>query len=116
MKHIQIILLALVFSLVACKHERVSPTQEGPTLMLAPSALTLRAGSGDTLTALLAGVGNREDRTLDWSSSDTSVVRLSKMLSPNQVVIAAGHPGNATVNVVWPVDVTVAAMATVTVY
>lgn len=114
MKPSSVLVLFMMLFVVACR--KVSPTQESPKLMLAPGSLTLAVGAADTLTAVLTGVGNFQDHTLDWSSADTMVVRISKVLSPNQAVVFAQNAGSTRVLVAWRADPHVGAVADVTVH
>lgn len=100
----------------ACGGEsKVSPiVEEAPTLVVAPNAVTLAVGGADTLTYLLAGAEPSADMAVDWSATDTTVVRLSTALAP-RVIVVSRKAGSATVVATWRADPSIVGGAAVTV-
>ena len=113
MRHALIWGALLAFLIGGCTRP-VEPVVESPAVMVSPTVVTLMVGAADTLTALLKSVGN-QDRTLDRSSADTAVAQIAKLLPADQAVIVARKAGSTIVVVRWHVDLSVGAMAQVTV-
>ncbi len=116
MKRAAVAAALLALSCGAC-HGPTETWHEGPNIALTvgPATLTLAPGGADSLTCLVTGVGSTGDRSVDWSSADTAVVAIARVLSPNQVEVVGRKAGSALVIASWRTDPRFQSAALVTV-